>query len=199
MPRRRKLFKRADSDEAYASGNDSLDNDDDVDSAGIGSDGDYISDGMNSGSEGVTSDPTGNRRRFRGIRRRFRKSAESDADLLNEPRRVNNYTKKGRNRTGSHDGSSDGMEVNHSEGGFRKFRQRLNPFKGGNRRTRSADDLDSLGLGSADEGAVRRFRLGGAGQQRGKSPSAIRNWRRKGDTGGDRDNKDDIHAHALAS
>lgn len=170
MPRNRKFLKRSDSDE-YLSG-DSLDNDD-IDSAGgLGSEGDYMSDGVH--SDGVTSDPTGNRRRFgRRFRKRFNKSADNDVDLLNEPRRVN--WGNSRARSTSHDSTE--MNPMSSESRFTKFRQRINPFSGGSRRAKSADDLDSLGLGSA-----------GGNKNRGKSPSAIRNWRRKGNKEGNTGN-----------
>ena len=166
MPRR-KLFARKESDEGFNSG-DSLDDD----SANFGSDG-FGSDGINSGSEGIVSDPTGKKaRRFgKRIRKRFAKSAD-DVDLLNVPRRVNfgqdKEKSRDRGRASSFDGSYDAGEHSHQPSRFKKLRQRLNPFHG-RRRPKSADDLDSLGLGSA-------------------VPSAMRTgWRRKGSNDGSTD------------
>lgn len=187
MPRRRALFKRSDSDE-----NNSGDSVDDDSNAALGSAGGqgsiggygYGSDGINSGSEGMHSDPTGNKGRFR-LRKRFTKPVDN-ADLLNVPRRVNSGEgrARGRARTFSHDSSYGGEPVSHNPSKFKKLRQRLNPFSRAISNRSSDNDLDSLGLGSADDRAVRRFRRGADVRA---SPSAIRNWRKKGGKGGDGD------------
>jgi len=185
MPRRRGLFKRHDSDE-YNSG----DSGDEDSGAALGSAGGgygYSSDGINSGSEGIHSDPTGNKGRFR-LRKRLTKSVD-DVDLLNVPRRVNarGGGARGRARTLSQDSSYGGEPPSHNPSKFKKLRQRLNPFSRGGSNKSSDNDLDSLGFGSATEGANRRFRRGGADVR--ASPSALRNWRKKGGkkNGGDSD------------
>ena len=179
MPRRGRLFKRHESDD-YNSG-DSLDDDSAAaldSAAGPGSVGGYGSEGIHSGSEGVNSDPTGNKRRFR-LRGRFGKSKSvDDVELLNAPRQVN--LGRGRARASSHDSSYRNEPASHNPSKLKKLRQRLNPFSKGNSNKSSDNDLDSLGLGSADEGAVRRFRRG---EDVRASPSAMRNWRKKGGKG----------------
>jgi len=187
MPRRRALFKRSDSDENNSG--DSVDDDSNAalgSAGGQGSIGGYVygSDGINSGSEGMHSDPTGNKGRFR-LRKRFTKPVDN-ADLLNVPRRVNSGEgrARGRARTFSHDSSYGGEPVSHNPSKFKKLRQRLNPFSRAISNRSSDNDLDSLGLGSADDRAVRRFRRGADVRA---SPSAIRNWRKKGGKGGDGD------------
>lgn len=185
MPRRRRLFKRNESDE-YHSG-DSIDDDSAaaLGSAGaVGSIGGYGSEGIQSGSEGVNSDPTGNKRRFR-LPKRFAKSVD-DVDLLNAPRpaRWRQEKSRGRARASSHDSSYAAGPPSHNPSKLKKLRQRLNPFSRANSNNRgrpSDDDLDSLGLGSADEGAVRRFRKGADARA---SPTGIRRWRNKGGKNG---------------
>jgi hypothetical protein len=77
--------------------------------------------------------------------------------------------------------SSLGAGGYHSDANTRlsKLRHRLNPFK---KHSKSVDDMDSLGLHSADEAARPK-----KGRRRGSdtmAPSAIRNWRKSGGTGG---------------
>lgn len=177
MPRggRRRFFRRKDSGGVNSTHSFDEDSGGALGSSrhGLGSD-----DGGGYGSEGMVSDPTGNRRRF-GLRKRFNRSAD-DVDLLNVPRRVDVGS---RGRALSQD-SSYGVDMSRRESKFKKMRQRLNPFSG-RKTSGSSDDLDSLGLGSADEAAGRRFRRSGESR-----PGVIRNWRKKSggsgsDTGGD--------------
>lgn len=188
MPRRRRRIFRRGGDGGGSDGDynygDSVDDAADYDSAGgFESDRNGSEGGMNSGSEGISSDPTGNYSRFR-LRRRKNKSVD-DADLLNIPRRVGGKESKApsaRPRLQSHDsvsylGGPNELKSPNIKSKFKKIRQALNPFSG-RKAHRSADDLDSLGLGSADEGINRRFRRGGGRrdpEMRAPSPSAFRN------------------------